>query len=46
VVSLAIMLPLIAYAGIAGAALVITIGHAVSATHLILTLRRRPAGSG
>lgn len=46
VVSLAIMLPLIAYAGIAGAALVITIGHAVSATHLILTLRRRSAGSG
>ena len=46
VVSLAIMVPLIAYDGITGAALVITIGHAVSATHLILTLRRRSARGG
>jgi O-antigen/teichoic acid export membrane protein len=43
VVSLAIMVPLIAWGGITGAALVITIGHAVSATHLILILRRRSA---
>jgi O-antigen/teichoic acid export membrane protein len=43
VVSLVIMYPLIAHDGITGAALVITIGHAVSAAHLILTMRRRLA---
>ncbi|MGU3362391.1 lipopolysaccharide biosynthesis protein [Methylobacterium sp. M6A4_1b] len=45
-VSLAIMVPLIAWYGITGAALVITIGHAVSAAHLILTMRRRSARGG
>lgn len=42
-VSLVIMYPMIVYAGITGAAFVITIGHAMSAAHLMLIMRQRSA---